>query len=716
MYDRVTIYRRSVVVSLLFTLVLCLLFLGPVVRAEPTAPQLPSKFAMSTVLSGLSVPADMAFLPSGDLLIAENGSGNGIDSVANIWLTRDGSRQEQPVVTISTDTSGDGGLQSIIVDPNFEQNHYFYVWYATGKNAIGWTGTSLYRLSRFTFNPLTERSVAGSETLILSGIQRGELHNGGALAFDDAGNLYIGTGDRENFDIAQDLSSLNGKLLRIHPREDGGYTIPKSNPFVGVPEVRDEIYAYGFRNPFRMARRQSDGMLALGDVGRSNWEEINTITPGANYGWPIREGPCPIGQAQPCEPAPDTFTDPAIYYEHPDEPDRGAAITGLTFYQGNAFPNDYHENVFFPDFNQQFIGTAAVHTHTRAAPSAPIHDQLFEYFARDVGNLVDIEYYDGKLYLLDIVRGTVSRLSYHGDIQAPATQLAADPVQGPAPLTVTLSAEKTLAAEGSNLIYYWTFGDGTTPEFTLSPSITHTYETDGSFNPSLQVIDDQARESEPVTEEISVYSGEMAEIQLENLTEPGRTRYHGGDQIAYTAARDAGTTGLDPDTPYSWRIDLHHNQHIHPLVVEEAQESGIFDIPTANHSNSTALWYDFTLTMHALTESGSPVDVTVQRALLPATSTITLTTVPVSTTIKADYVNRSVPYTFDSIVGVEHVVEIPPSIVKATGIYEFGHWDALTAEKTTQRTFVADDQDMVLTGTYEYARPAINTFVPFVSR
>lgn len=445
----------------------------------------------------------------------EKGAGTSGEAVAHVWFVRNGQLLEQPVATLSTNNLGDAGVQSLIVDPSFEINHYFYVWYATGVNSVQWSGQSVYRLSRFTFDPLTKHVVPGSEAVILDGIPISTFHNGGAMAFDDTGNLYVATGDIAQYEIAQDLSSLSGKLLRIHPEEDG-YSIPSANPFVGIPGARDEIYAYGFRNPFRMVRRSTDGTLLLADVGDLTWEEVNRIVPGANYGWPIREGPCPLGERKPCSPASPEYTDPVLYYEH--VPGEGGSVTGLAVYEGDAFPESYQETVFFADFSQRFLGAVDAKT-LLSEPAASEKD--VRYIAEDVGPFVDIEYYKGSLYVVDIFAGAVQKLSYD---PRPTVDISAEPSLGNSPLTVTVSAEATTAPETDSVVYRWDFGDGSPVTFTLSPNVTHTYTADGTCIAGVRVIDDALRASEPASTTVTVYSGELPRINLTNQTDPLRSR------------------------------------------------------------------------------------------------------------------------------------------------------------------------------------------------
>jgi glucose/arabinose dehydrogenase len=185
-------------------------------------------------------------------------------------------------------------------------------------------------------------------------------HNGGHLAFGPDGFLYIGLGDggsaNDPFHNAQNPMSLLGKMLRIDvsvPATDPiGYRVPASNPYVGVPGVLPEIWAFGLRNPWRYnfddPARGGSGALLIGDVGQGAWEEIDYQPPGTggrNYGWRNREGANPnVGTLPPFS---FPLIDPILQYSHAD----GASITGGFVYRGTALGNTYRGRYFFGDFS-----------------------------------------------------------------------------------------------------------------------------------------------------------------------------------------------------------------------------------------------------------------------------------------------------------------------------------------------------------------------------
>ncbi len=239
------------------------------------------------------------------------------------------------------------------------------------KNLISeWKGTADPNV----FDPSSRRE-------LISFGKNANNHNGGTIAFGPDGYLYLATGDGGNSNDAgashlepggnaQSLATAMGKMLRIDPLNptltmtsadlpsaNGQYRIPQSNPFDGAGQV-PEIYAYGFRNPYRFAFDTMNGELILADVGQNNIEEINRVTIGGNYGWAIKEGewlfnratgtigsPAP-GNHSPGLPAGliDPISGPGgtLQYDHGD----GISITGGFVYRGSGIPELFGKYVF----------------------------------------------------------------------------------------------------------------------------------------------------------------------------------------------------------------------------------------------------------------------------------------------------------------------------------------------------------------------------------
>ena len=230
--------------------------------------------------------------------IANAGDGSGrlflVQRSGRIYIQDGGLELFSPFLDIRTRveaSGGEQGLLSVAFAPNYETSGYFYVWY-TGAGG----GTVL---SRFRVSDDSDIADPASEQIVLTVDQPFSNHNGGRLQFGPDGMLYLGLGDggaafdpQEN---GQDGSTLLGKVIRIDVNPvHGTYAIPGDNPFVGNGSVRDEIWALGLRNPWRIGFDSKTGDLFIADVGQGEMEEVNfqpgTSTGGENYGWSIMEG------------------------------------------------------------------------------------------------------------------------------------------------------------------------------------------------------------------------------------------------------------------------------------------------------------------------------------------------------------------------------------------------------------------------------------------
>ena len=183
-------------------------------------------------------------------------------------------------------------------------------------------------------NPNVANAASGQTVLNLGNGTSAANHNGGWIGFGPDNDLYIAIGDNANGANAQTLSNLLGKILRIDVEGGLPYEIPSDNPFVGTPGARPEIWALGLRNPWRASFDSASGTLFLTDVGEQAIEEVNLGQKGANYGWPISEGP----SANPA------FVNPIAFYDH----SVGNAITGGYVYNGES--DGLNGQYFYTDF------------------------------------------------------------------------------------------------------------------------------------------------------------------------------------------------------------------------------------------------------------------------------------------------------------------------------------------------------------------------------
>ena len=219
----------------------------------------------ATVAEGLQIPWEIAFLPDGRIILTERpGSVRLIDA--------SGALIEQPLLVIDdVAATGEGGLLGLALHPEFSQTGWVYLYYT-------------YRLDGGLANRVVRYTMQGSSlvdrSIVIEGIPGGGIHDGGRIKFGPDGRLYIGAGDSGVADLAQDLDSLAGKILRLN--DDG--TIPPDNPFPGSP-----VYSYGHRNPQGLAW-DDRGRLWETEHGSSAFDELNLIQAGGNYGWPVVRG------------------------------------------------------------------------------------------------------------------------------------------------------------------------------------------------------------------------------------------------------------------------------------------------------------------------------------------------------------------------------------------------------------------------------------------
>jgi len=249
------------------------------------------------------------------------------------------------------------GLLGIAFHPGYENNGRFFVYYSAEKSGEGIDHESI--LSEFQLSTeSTNRIDPTSETIILRVNQPESNHNGGQIEFGPDGYLYVGlgdgggAGDKHNLiGNGQNTSTLLGSILRIDVDGEKPYAIPPDNPFVGTSGL-DEIYAYGFRNPWKFSFESETGRLIVADVGQDEWEELDFVEKGGNYGWRIMEGNHPYDPelADLLGIDIETLEKPFHEYNH----DVGRSITGGYMYHGGQSPKLTGKYVF-GDWSTSFV-------------------------------------------------------------------------------------------------------------------------------------------------------------------------------------------------------------------------------------------------------------------------------------------------------------------------------------------------------------------------
>ena len=326
--------------------------------ASPTATESgePADVALETLINDLVAPIGLVVAP-GDTDRAFI-----VEQTGRIHVLRNGQRATTPFLDLSKrlvrlDTGYDErGLLGLAFHPSYATNGRVFVYYtAPTREEAERPANHTNRISEFrvrTDDP--DQADPNSERTVLEFEQPQPNHSGGAFGFGPDGFLYLGTGDgggRGDADDghspqgnAQDPAKLNGKVLRIDVDGDDPYAIPDDNP-LAAGGGRPEIYALGFRNPWRLSWESTgERRLLVADVGYGRYEEVDAVVSGGNYGWRIKEGAHCLDIERPLEdvtgcPTEDEagrpLIDPVIEYTHRDI---GIAVVGGYVYRGRAIP------------------------------------------------------------------------------------------------------------------------------------------------------------------------------------------------------------------------------------------------------------------------------------------------------------------------------------------------------------------------------------------
>ncbi|MFG2081754.1 RICIN domain-containing protein [Micromonospora tulbaghiae] len=580
-------------------------------------------------------PMSLAVLPDRSVLhTARNGTLRRTDAAGATTV----------IGTLPVYTHDEEGLQGVGVDPGFASNRHIYLYYApplstpagdapaTGTDFSAWQGVN--RLSRFTLNADFTLNQASKVDVLDVPADRGLCcHVGGDIDFDAAGNLYLSTGDDTNpFDSAGyapidertnrnpgydaqrsagNTNDLRGKILRIKVNANGTYSIPAGNLFApGTARTRPEIYAMGFRNPFRISVDKATGVVYVGDYGPdagtttargpSGQVEFDRVTAPGNYGWPYCTGTntaaetyaewdFATGTAGPkfnCTGGPtnNSFRNTGLATLPAAKPswiryagDAGSppefgggseSPMGGPVYRYDAanpsttkFPQSFDGQFFATEFGRGWI--KPIHVDADGSPGT------IDSFPWTGKQVMDSAFGpDGAYYVLDYGTGyfngdansALYRFDYLGGAnRAPVARAAADRTSGAAPLTVAFSSAGSSDPEGGALTYAWTFGDGGT---STAANPSHTYTANGRYTATLTVRDPQGASG---TASVTVTVGNTAPTVV--IETPGNGKlFSFGDTVPFRI------TVTDPEdatidcTKVKMTYVLGHDQHGHQIT------------------------------------------------------------------------------------------------------------------------------------------------------
>ncbi|HAC15086.1 MAG TPA: hypothetical protein DCE78_03965, partial [Bacteroidetes bacterium] len=624
----------------------------------------PSGFSANLVADHLD-PTTMVIAPDGRIFITEK---NG-----KVRIVENGTLLEQPFLHIEVDNFNERGLNGIALDPDFDINNFVYVYYTVPDE-------NRNRVSRFTANG--NLAIPGSEVVIFELDELfASFHNAGALKFGLDGTLFIASGDGGNRNQAPYLQSTSGKILRIN--SDG--SIPEDNPFYDtLPGIYKSIYAYGLRNPFTMDIHPHDGRIIVGDVGESSFEEINIIKAGKNYGWPSIEG------FQTSEETPENYQDPIYAYDR----NEGCAITGVNFYnpQTLQFPPSYLGKIFFNDYCFNYIKTYDIETKEvetfaqgvqRPIAVTTANDGSLFYIARG-GNWGGSDEDNTTTNI-----GSVWQIQYTGSSAPFFTSQPQD-----ARAIVSETVRFSVSANGlAPLSYQWQKNGIDMP---------------GENEPILELLNVSLEDNNSVyrcivsNSEGNIISNE-AKLTVVDNTRPvveissplHGDLYEAGHTIFFEGSAFDNEDGVISASSLTWRIDFHHDDHIHPaLAPTSGSLNGTYDIPRIGEL-SVNVWYRVYLSAIDSDGFSSTQFVDVH----PITTTITVKSDPAGILITIDGQVMQSPIKILSVAGITRTVEAPSEIVLSDRTVPFYSWS--NGDKTLRITYNSDPGNPELVAQYK---------------
>ncbi len=579
------------------------------------AASLSSSFEKITLDSNTSNPMELD--------IASDGRVFYIERDGRVQIVKPDTGLTVTAIDLDVFAGNEDGLIGIRLDPNFHTNHWVYLYYAPND------GITRNMVARFTVTGDTIDPASRVVVLAVPTQRNTCCHAGGSMVFDSAGNLYLATGDntnpfesnnftpiderpgRQDYDAqrtAGNTNDLRGKILRIHPEPNGGYTIPAGNLFpVGTPGTKSEIFAMGWRNPFRIGIDPRTDTLYVADYGPDaraadpnrgpeGTVEWNVVTPG-NYGWPYCHGAnyayndyqFPSGPsgakfncAAPVNNSPNntglTNLPPAISatvdYDFGGNPlfpeigGGGAPMGGPVYRFDAANPSDrkwpayFDGKAMFGEWNQNRMYAFQLGADARSL--VDINQILAGMtFIRPM----DFEFGpDGALYLIEWGSGFggnnddsgVYRIDYIAGDRAPIAVAGGDPTSGPTPLTVRFSSAGSRDPDGQQITFAWAFGDGQT---STEPNPTHTYAAAGNYTAQLTVTDTSGRTG---IANVPVTVGNTAPTVTIEFPPDGGF-FDWGDQVRYTVEVTDPEDGQIDCGRVTLQYYLGHDEHSHPL-------------------------------------------------------------------------------------------------------------------------------------------------------
>ncbi|MDW3176515.1 MAG: PQQ-dependent sugar dehydrogenase [Acidimicrobiia bacterium] len=635
----------------------------------------PPDFADVVIADEIFAPVQLAMAPDGRLIVLTD---SGLAQ-----LIKDDQLQGTPFFDIRSqvEDNGDRGLFSMAFDNNFAVNGFVYVMYTFDTNGVD-DGIGATRLSRMTVTGDT----ASNEVVLFEDFPAADvlLHYGGAVEMGPDGKLYVTVGDHLIGANGQDRTNLKGTVLRLNT--DG--SIPTDNPFyTELTGTNRAIYAYGLRNPWQTAKHPITGEIFISDVGSSDYEELNVLAPGANYGWFIAEGP-----KDPNDPAQASFVDPLWAFPHfgveQGAPFEGCAIIGGSFYEtpNPTFPNEYRGQYFTGDYCTGRIVTVDPDT----GQASVFMDGFVEMVDMAVSPTNGDLYYIDRSFNGDNVfpKGGVGKVTYTG-VQTDITITTAPSdvstaVGGDASFFVGISAP-------GNVTYQWSRDGQPIPgAVDARYTLNNVSAADDLAEFTVEISNgQQSIESDPAVLRITNNAVPVPTIDAVTGADGG---YRAGDPIGFSGSATDAEDGVIPAADLRWEIRLNHDDHDHALANGVVGDTGSFTVPPAIETD-TNVWV--TLYLTAVDSEGTSTTVT--QRVDPRIVTVTLDTDPAGLDVTLEGGAQQAPFSFDSVSGVDREIGAPAQQTAGGITYTFASWSDGLARNEIRTT---PNADVTWTATY----------------
>jgi glucose/arabinose dehydrogenase len=676
---------------------------------EP-AGAVPSGFTDAFVAS-VDQPMDIDWTPDGRALV--------VSKPGRIRVIQNGTLLATAALNLSavTCTDVERGMQGVAVHPQFATTRYIYVYYTFPKFGACDVVQPVNRLSRFVL-PSSNVIDPNSEVVLLETPQLGlnGHHNGGDIEFGRDGFMYVTIGDGNLAGSAPNLGRLLGKVVRL--TDDGD--IPAGNPYTGTGTARcnisgippagspagtkcQEVYASGFRNPFRMARdpNATGTRIFINDVGEDSWEEIDELMAGKDYGWPTREGPCTAISDTNCAPSA-AFTDPLHWYSIQGG---GGAMTGGAFVPNGLWPSAYNGKYLFADYVSGKIfrlDPGGPNCRTCIPPTSAFTQPVFT----DAPLLVEMAFgpfgSTQALYYVSRSGNTVRRIAFTGSANRSPTAAATTttPPYGAVPLTVNFSSAGSSDPDGNPLTYKWDFKDGSPINTSANPA--HTFTTAGTRMVSLTVDDGKGGTA---TATVRIDAGNFPPNPV--ITTPTSTQqFSVGENLTLSGTASDPEDGSLGNLSLTWEVRQHHNTHFHPYLAPTVGNNLHIVGPEPENFNSTQ---DSYIEVRLTATDSKGLSKTISRAVQPRRINVTFQTVPTGFDLIADGQAITAPRTLLGWNGWKVIIEAPDQRNDSGVQYRWTSWSdgGSQSHEITVPIFPATYTANFTTGTGVVVRPGI---------